>query len=108
VSAWPYEWQSFPMDEMTLTLLEAACNINPDTGHTELFRFLDMTAGPIKSVSISGIEYESVDAALADYEYDTPAVLEIEHELGGEPHSVNTVILSLVAEVRRLRGEPTA
>jgi hypothetical protein len=88
---------------MTLTLLESACNINPDTGHTELVRFLEMTAGPVSSVSMYGIEYESVDAALADHDYDSSPVLEIERKPGHEPHSENSVILSLIAEIRRLR-----
>lgn len=89
---------------MTLTLLESACNINPDTEHTELQRFLSMTAGPVKCVTMNGIEYESVDAALADHDYDEPPVLEIEREPGDEPHSEHTVIVSLIAEIRRLRG----
>lgn len=104
MSAWPYDWGPFPTDEMSLTLLEAACNINEDTGHTELLRFLYMTAGPIKTVSMGGIEYESAEAALADYEYDTPAILEIDREPGDEPHSQTSVILSLIAEIRRLRA----
>lgn len=104
-SSWPYSWEPFPTDEMTLTLLEAACNINPDTGHTELMRFLDMTAGPIKSVTVNGIEYETVEDALADNdEHDSAPVLDIERESGHEPHSQNSVIISLIAEIRRLRG----
>ncbi len=101
--AWPYDWEPFPTDEITLTLLESACNINPDTEHTELFRFLDMTAGPIKSVNMNGIEYESVEAALADHEYDTTPILDIEREPGHEPHCPTSVIISLIAELRRLR-----
>lgn len=103
MSDWPYEWEPFPTDEMTLTLLESACNINEDTGHTELMRFLDMTAGPIETVSMNGIEYDTVDEALADHEYETPALLEIDRAPGDEPHSETSVILSLIAEIRRLR-----
>lgn len=103
MSDWPYDWESFPTDEMTLTLLESACNINPDTGHTELGRFLDMTSGPIKSVSMNGIEYDSEQEALAAHEYETPAVLEIEVEPGDEPYAQTSVIISLIAEIRRLR-----
>jgi len=107
-AAWPYDWKAFPTDEMTLTLLEAACNINPDTEHTELMRFLDMTAGPIKSVTMNGIEYDSVEDALADHEHETPPVLEIEREPGHEPHSEHTTIISLIWEIRRLRDGGTA
>lgn len=105
MSAWPYEWTPFPTDEMSLTLLEAACNINEDTGHTELQRFLNMTAGPVKSVEMDGIEYDSVEAALADHDYDTPPILTIEREPGHEPHTEHSVIISLIAEIRRLRPE---
>ena len=101
---WPYDWEPFPTDEMTLTLLESACNINPDTEHTELQRFLNMTGGPVKSVEMDGIEYPSVEAALADHEHDEPPVLTIEVEPGDEPHSEHSVIISLIAEIRRLRG----
>jgi len=104
VSHWPYDWKPFPTDEMTLTLLESACNINPDTEHTELQRFLEMTAGPIKSVEMNGIEYESEDAALADHDGDLPPILTIEREPGDEPHSAHSVIISLIAEIRRLRA----
>lgn len=104
MAEWLYEWEPFPTDEMTLTLLESACNINPDTEHTELQRFLEMTAGPIKSVTMNGIEYESVEAALADHDYDESPVIEIDREAGDRPHSEHTVIVSLIAEIRRLRG----
>ena len=97
-------WERFPTDEMNLTLLEAACNINEDTGHTELQRFLSMTGGPITSVTMNGILYDSVDEALADVDDNYgPPMLEIECAPGDEPHSEHTVILSLIEEVRRQR-----
>ena len=102
-TSWLYSWEPFPTDEVTLTLLEAACNINPDTDHTELQRFLQMTAGPIKSVEMNGIEYESIEAALADHDYGEIPTLTIEREPGHEPHSEHSVIISLITEIRRLR-----
>lgn len=99
-------WERFPTDEMNLTLLEAACNINEDTGHTELQRFLSMTGGPITAVTMNGIVYDSVDEALADVDDNYgPPILEIECAPGDEPHSEHTVIISLIEEIRRLRGD---
>lgn len=95
----------FPLDETTLTLLAAACEINPDSGHTELMSFLEMTAGPITSVEMNGIEYESVEAALEDADPDDGApILTINRAPGDEAHTEHTVILALIAEIRRLRS----
>lgn len=97
-------WERFPTDEVSLTMLEAACNINPDTGHTELRRFLDMTGGEVTSVTMNGIVYGSVEEALADAEEGYgPPILEVEHDKA--PHSEHTIIVSLIEEIRRLRLE---
>ena len=79
----------FPTDETTLTLLEAACRINPDSGHTELQSFLDM-GSRVKSTTL-----------LEDIE---PPVYFVEHEPGFEPWSETQVIGALIAEIRRLRA----
>lgn len=99
-------WARFPTDEVSLTMLEAACRINPDSGHSELQRFLNMTGGDVVSVTMNGIVYDSVDEALADVDENYgPPILEVEREPGKEPHSEHTVIISLIEEIRRLRSE---
>lgn len=98
------DWERFPTDEVSLTMLEAACNINPDTGHTELQRFLDMTGGDITGVTLDGVEevFPDVDSALEAWGFDDPPVLTVERDKA--PHSEHTVILSLIEEIRRHRG----
>lgn len=97
-----HTWERFPTDEFSLALLEAACNVNPDSGHTELGRFLDLGT-VVKSVTMNGIVYDSVEEALADAEDDDAPILDVEHEEGSAPHSPHTVIISLIEEIRRLR-----
>lgn len=102
-------WERFPTDEVSLTMLEAACNINPDTGHTELGRFLDMTGGDVVSVTIDGAEdvvFPDVETALEEWGFpDDPPVLYVERDK--PPHSEHTVIISLIEEIRRLRESNT-
>jgi hypothetical protein len=85
----------FPVDNTTLALLEAACNINPDTGRTHLMDFLSMG----EEVKSRTLLMEEGDLGLGI----VAPVYEVEFEEGREPWSVNSVILALVAEVRRLR-----
>ena len=100
-------WERFPTDEVSLTMLEAACNINPDTGHTELRRFLDMTGGEVTGVTLDGVEgvFPDEASALEAWGFDSPPILTVEHDK--PPHSEHTVIISLVEEIRRLRASNT-
>jgi hypothetical protein len=85
----------FPVDDTTLVLLAAACQMNPDSGHTELMTFLDMGTRVKSETLIEGGE--------------VPTYF-VEHEPGYEPFSPHEVIRALVAEVQRLRallGEET-
>lgn len=93
-------WERFPTDEVSLTMLEAACGINEDTGHTELQRFLVMTGGPVTRVT-----NEATGEVYPDEE-DGPPVFFVEHDK--PPHSEHTVILSLIEEIRRLRASNPA
>ena len=96
------DWQRFPTDEITLRLLTEACRINEDTGRTHLDDFLHMGTR-LKSAEEGGVTYGSVDEALADSLAETPLVY-VEYEPGFEPHSPQTVIISLVEESQRLRA----
>jgi hypothetical protein len=82
----------FPTDETTLTLLIAACNINPDTGRTHLMDFLDMGAR-VKSETL--IEEGGP--------FGCP-VYEVEYEEGYEPFSEQQVIQTLAQELLACRS----
>lgn len=98
------DWERFPTDEVSLTMLESACNINPDSGHTELQRFLDMTGGDITGVTLDGVEevFPDVASALEAWGFDDPPILTVERDK--PPHSEHTVIVSLIEEIRRGRA----
>lgn len=83
----------FPTDETTLTLLVAACEINPDTGQTHLHDFLDMGTR-VKSVT--------------QIEWSEPPVFEVEHEEGFAPFSPQHVIITLARELLELRAKVAA
>jgi hypothetical protein len=82
---------TFPTDDVTLLLLDAACQMNPDSGHTELTSFLEM-GSRVKSEAL-------LDDGLVPSYF-------VEHEEGYEPWSPHEVIRALVAEVQRLRTHP--
>ena len=94
----------FPVDDISLRLLAEACRINPDTGQTHLATYLDMAAR-IKSVTdeTTGETYATLSEA-RDAAVDSVPTFLIEHEPGYEPHSPQSVILALIAEIERLRG----
>ena len=82
----------FPLDDATLVMLRSACQINPDSGHTELQSFLDMGSRVKEKTDIS--------------EFDAGApVYFVEYEEGFEPWSEHAVITALIDEVFRLREE---
>jgi len=80
----------FPLDDTTLVLLDAACQMNPDTGQTHLHDFLRM-GERVKS------------STLLDDSGGIP-IYEVEFEDGYAPWSEQSVIRALVTEVQRLRG----
>lgn len=84
---------SFPVDDTTLVLLDAACQMNPDSGHTELMTFLEM-GERIKSRTLL-----SEEGGAGGY-----PIYEMEFEEGYEPYSPHDVIRALVAEIQRLRS----
>lgn len=84
----------FPVDDTTLLLLDAACQINPDNGQTNLMAFLDMGS---RETSRTLENEEDVEDG------DIPVYF-VEHEVGYEPYSPHDVIRALIAEVLRLRG----
>lgn len=84
----------FPLDDATLILLAAACEINPDSGHTELHSLLGMGAVVKSSEDIT---HEIGDGEGAPVYY-------VEYEEGREPFSETQVIRCLVAEIQRLRA----
>ena len=87
--------RSFPVDRATLTLLRAACEINEDTGRTHLQDFLQFGAVETDRVLLNEDEVEE----------DGIPIYEVYHEPGTEPWSEHGVIVSLVDEILRLRGE---
>jgi hypothetical protein len=95
----------FPVDDLTLRLLAEACQINPDTGQTHLHDFLDMGT-VVKAVTdeTTGETHPDAATALQETPDDVP-VFFVEYEEGYEPHSETGVILALIAEIQRLRGE---
>jgi hypothetical protein len=83
--------ENFPTDEVTLTLLIAACEINPDTGRTHLMDFLGMGTR-VKSDTLT--------------EEDGPCgypVYEREYEEGYAPFSEHQVIATLARELLAAR-----
>lgn len=85
----------FPTDDTTLTLLIAACEINPDTGRSHLMDFLDMGAR-VKSETL-------VEDGEGTWFGDAPVYI-VEHEEGYEPFSPNEVIRTLARELMAARG----
>lgn len=83
----------FPLDDATLVMLSAACEINPDSGQTHLQDFLSM-GERIKTQTLISDESE-VGAP----------VYFVEHEKGYEPFSEHQVIRALVSEVLELRAK---
>lgn len=81
--------EQFPTDETTLTLLEAACKMNPDSGQTHLQDFLNMGSRVKEETQI---------------EWSDPPVYLIEYEEGYRPWSEHEVIVALIAEIRRFRS----
>jgi hypothetical protein len=88
----------FPLDDATLMMLRAACEINPDTGRTHLHDFLSM-GERVKSMT---------DETPEDWDDHAPRVYFVEHEEGYEPFSEHQAIRALVDEVLRLRGSEVA
>lgn len=84
------DWPRYPTDEMSLRLLIEACTINDETGQTHLQDFLLMGT----------VEKSRTDIT----EDDGPRIYEVEYEPGKEPHSPQTVIVSLAEELLRLRA----
>lgn len=85
--------QDFPTDETTLTMLIAACEINPDTGRTHLQDFLQMGTQEKSRVQTS---------------YSDPPVFEVEYEEGRAPFSEHQVISTLARELLACRAQPSA
>lgn len=80
----------FPLDDATLVMLAAACEINPETGQTHLMDFLHM--GAVET------EREEIDDGMGG-----APVFEITYAPGAEPFSPQQAIRALVEEVQRLR-----
>lgn len=95
----------YPVDDMSLRLLAEACRINDDTGRTHLSDFLEMGA-QVESVTneATGVTYATIEDALADTDQGDVPTFYVKHKEGWEPHSPQSVILALVAEIQRLRG----
>lgn len=85
----------FPTDDTTLTMLIAACEINPDTGRTHLVDFLEMGAR-VKSC-------ERTEGGAGTWFGDAP-VYEVEYEEGAEPFSPHEVIRTLAQELMVARA----
>jgi hypothetical protein len=83
---------SFPVDDATLHLLIAACQVNPDTGRTHLLDFLAM-GERVKSVTDLSDEFEEGGAP----------IYFVEHEPGYEPFGPHDALVALAEEILRLR-----
>jgi hypothetical protein len=102
-------WSRFPTDEMSLRGLIEACTGNDETGRTHLLEYLDMTAR-VKSVKneATGETFPDMDSALeasSVYDQDGAPIFFVEHEPGTEPHSPQTVIVSLAEALLALQAE---
>lgn len=99
-------WPRFPTDEISLGLLAEACRINETTGSSHLQDFLIMAARVERVTNEeTGEQFASLDeAAGAADDEGGPPVFFVEYKEGQEPHSPQTVIISLVEEIERLRG----
>lgn len=86
--------QTFPVDDATLVLLAAACEINPDTGRTHLQDFLMM-----------GAREKSREDITHEFDGDGPPVFVVEYEEGYRPFTEHAAIKALVTEIQRLRGD---
>lgn len=84
----------FPTDEMTLRMLIAACEINPDTGRTHLGDFLDMGTRRQSQELVGGSE---------DPEDGDAPVYMVEYEEGYAPFSAQHVIRTLAQEILDMR-----
>lgn len=80
---------SFPVDDVTLAMLQAACAADPADGRSHLFDFLDFGALENTRTEIG------------------PATFEVTYEPGRAPWSVHEVITALILEIQRLRGAIT-
>lgn len=85
----------FPVDDVTLVLLAAACEINEETGRTHLHDFLSM-GNREKSRTLENPD-EVEDGGVPIYF--------VEHEEGYGIFTEHDAILALVAEIQRLRAE---
>lgn len=92
-------WERYPTDEMSLRLLIKACEINEDTGQSHLEDFLMMGTRVKSSTLIDGEEPEEGEEA----SLSTAPVYLTEFEEGFEPHSPQSVIISLAEEILRLQ-----
>jgi hypothetical protein len=87
----------FPTDDATLVMLIAACEINPDTGRTHLFDFLDM-GSVIKSVE------DITEETFGEDDEEGARVYFVEHEDGREPFSPHDVIRTLAQTILNMRA----
>jgi len=85
----------FPTDDVTLTMLIAACEINEETGRTHLLDFLDMGT---RAQFAEDISHEVFG------EEGGPPVYEVEYEEGYEPFSPTQVIATLARELMACRS----
>ena len=94
----------YPVDDLNLRLLAEACRINEDTGQTHLGDFLEMGTR-VASVrnEETGETFATMEEAVEAADEDVPTFF-VEYAPGHEPHSPQSVILSLVGEIERLRG----
>lgn len=76
---------TFPVDDVTLAALQAACECDEEDGRSHLFDFLEFGA-----VEQSRTQVDS-------------NVFEVTYEPGRAPWSTHQVIVALIAEVQRLR-----
>lgn len=89
----------FPLDDATLIMLAASCEINEETGRTHLHDFLDMGARVKSSTDITERVFGE-EGGLPVYE--------VEFEDGFAPWSPHDAIRALVTEVLRLRGSSSS
>lgn len=83
---------NFPTDPVTLAALDAACRCDNEDGRGHLFEFLEF-----------GAEVAEREL-LSDPDSQGAPIYEVTYKPGREPHSPQTVILSLIAEIERLRA----
>jgi hypothetical protein len=84
----------FPVDDATLVMLAAACEVNPDTGRSHLLDFLHMGTQEKSREDVSHEVGGEIGEGVAFF---------IEYEEGAAPFSPHDVIRALVTEIQRLR-----